>query len=37
MSRIEGGESKAREIAENWRRMYGNRSAMMDELRTLWN
>ena len=32
MTRIEGGETKVQEIAENWKRMYGNRSAMMDEL-----
>ncbi len=35
MSRIKGGEEKAREIAENWKRMYGGRSAMMDELEKL--
>ena len=35
MTRIEGGEAKVHEIAESWKKLYGNRSAMMDELRKL--
>ncbi|NBJ92718.1 SWIM zinc finger family protein [Parablautia muri] len=35
MRRIKGGEAKVHEITENWKVMYGNRSAMMDELEKL--
>ena len=35
MQRIEGGEEAAKRIADEWRVKYGNRPAMMDELRKL--
>ena len=35
MEKIDGGKELAKQIAENWRIKYKNRSAMMDELRKL--
>ena len=35
MEIIDSGKELARQIAENWRIKYKNRSAMMDELRKL--
>ena len=35
MTKIKGGKQKAKEIADNWRSIYKNRHAMMDELSKL--
>ena len=35
MKHMPGGKEVVSEIALNWRSLYGNRSAMMDELRKL--